>query len=174
MLRHIFSSLGLTTKIVTYQEYESHKDRADITLLGPGPGNPNNDFDQKIVRNLAFAAELLNSGKKALFICLGHQILCRSLGYRLQKKIRPLQGSQVEIDLFGSREKVGFYNTFAAWKDPDDSRHHYAILGESDEIAAIKGESFIGFQFHPESILSKNGFKILQQALAYLIDGLQN
>lgn len=174
MLRHIFSSLGLTTKIVTYQEYESHKDRADITLLGPGPGNPNNDFDQKIVRNLAIAAELLNSGKKALFICLGHQILCRSLGYRLQKKIRPLQGSQVEIDLFGSREKVGFYNTFAAWKDPDDSRHHYAILGESDEIAAIKGESFIGFQFHPESILSKNGFKILQQALAYLIDGLQN
>jgi phenazine biosynthesis protein phzE len=169
MLRHIFNSPGLSTNIVKYQDYEAREDKADITVLGPGPGNPNNDSDEKINKNMAITAMLLGAGKKALFICLGHQILCRCLGYEVHKKARPLQGSQLEIDLFGDREKVGFYNTFAAWKTPGESRHDYATLGESDELAAIKGETFIGFQFHPESILTKNGFVILQQALAHLL-----
>jgi phenazine biosynthesis protein phzE len=170
MLRHIFNSLGLSTNIVKYQDYELGKDNADITVLGPGPGNPNNDSDEKINRNMAIVAALLGAGKKALFICLGHQILCRCLGYTVRKKDKPLQGSQLEIDLFGDREKVGFYNTFAAWRTPGESRHDCATLGESDELAAIKGDTFIGFQFHPESILTKNGFVILQQALGYLLD----
>ncbi len=169
MLRHIFNSLGIRTMVVKYQDYEIENDRADITLLGPGPGNPNNENDEKIVKNMDIAASLLGSGKKALFVCLGHQILCRSLGYSVQKKERPLQGSQLEINLFGSLEKVGFYNTFAAQKEAGDDRHEYATLGESNEIVAIKGESFIGYQFHPESILTKNGFVILQQALTHLL-----
>lgn len=169
MLRHIFHSLGVCTIIVKYQDYEIEKDRADITLLGPGPGNPNNDNDQKIVKNKAIAVSLLALGKKALFICLGHQILCRSLGYEVQKKEKPLQGSQLEINLFGDLEKVGFYNTFAATRVSGDSRHVCATMGESNEIVAIKGERFIGYQFHPESILTKNGFMILQQALVHLL-----
>ncbi len=144
-------------------------DKADITLLGPGPGNPNNDSDEKIQKNMDIAAALLSSGKKAMFICLGHQILCRSLGYPVQKKEKPLQGSQLEIDLFGNQEKVGFYNTFAGRRAVGDNRHECATLGKSDELVAIKGENFIGYQFHPESILTKNGFVILQQALAHLM-----
>ncbi|MBT7152775.1 MAG: anthranilate synthase component II, partial [Deltaproteobacteria bacterium] len=30
-------------------------------------------------------------------------------------------------------------------------------------------ENFIGFQFHPESILTKNGDAILKEAIAYLL-----
>lgn len=118
---------------------------------------------------MAIAASLLGSGKKTLFICLGHQILCRSLGYKVLKKKIPLQGSQLEINLFGKQEKVGFYNTFAARKESGMSGHECATLGESHEIVAIKGESFMGYQFHPESILTKNGFMILQQALVHLL-----
>ena len=169
MLRHIFTSLGISSTIVNYQDYQSGKDTADITLLGPGPGNPNNESDEKIVKNMDIAATLLSSGKKALFVCLGHQILCRCLGYIVQKKEKPLQGSQLEIDLFGHQEKVGFYNTFAGRKVPGDTKHEYATLGASDELVAIKGENFIGYQFHPESILTKNGFVILQQALVHLM-----
>ncbi len=169
MLNHIFYSLGLHTNIIRYQDYEIGEDKADITLLGPGPGNPNNDLDEKISTNMAITAGLLGSGRKALFICLGHQILCRSLGYEVRKKEKPLQGSQLEINLFGNREKVGFYNTFAAAKEPGESRHEYATLDGSHELAAIKGETFIGFQFHPESILTKNGFVILQRVLFYLL-----
>lgn len=171
MLRHIFNSLGIDTTIVKYQDYEVGKDMADITLVGPGPGNPNNESDPKIKKNLAITATLLSSRRKALFICLGHQILCRFLGYKVQKKEKPLQGSQVEIDLFGDKEKVGFYNTFAARRVPGDNRHKFATLGESDELVAIKGGNFIGYQFHPESILTKNGFEILQQALVHLLNG---
>ena len=40
MLRHIFHSIGVRTTIVKYQDYAIKNDQADITLLGPGPGNP--------------------------------------------------------------------------------------------------------------------------------------
>jgi phenazine biosynthesis protein phzE len=168
MLRHLCTSLGLTTTVRSYLDYDPARDPADITLLGPGPGNPNNETDEKIRRNMAIARALLDAGKKGLFICLGHQILCRSLGYPVYRKDRPLQGSQVEIELFGVREKVGFYNTFAAAKPSADSAYEFATLDGLSELAAVRGRNFIGYQFHPESILTKNGQAILRRAIDHL------
>ena len=37
----------------------------------------------------------------------------------LRRRDAPNQGVQEEIDLFGRAERVGFYNTFAAWSDAD-------------------------------------------------------
>ncbi len=112
MLRHLLESLGMRTAVVPWDRYEISRDMAEITLVGPGPGNPNDQGSAKICRNLAITAEILQRKKPALFVCLGHQILCRSLGMPVDKLDTPLQGSQVEIDLYGNREKVGFYNTF--------------------------------------------------------------
>ena len=169
MLRHVFAALGLCTRIVSYGDYDVTGDAADIVLLGPGPGNPNNDGDEKIRRNMTITRALLDSGRKSLFICLGHQILCRRLGYPVHRKDKPLQGSQLEIDLFGRREKVGFYNTFAATIPADDDTYDFATLDEHGELAGIRGKNFIGYQFHPESILTRNGFAILRQTIDYLV-----
>lgn len=169
MLCHILNSLGCHTTITSYLDYDFLRDSADITLLGPGPGNPNNDTDQKIVKNMSIVEALIGAGKKALFICLGHQLLCRYLGYSVVKKEQPLQGSQLEVDLFGRKEKVGFYNTFAARILQGESSYDYVTLGESDELVAIRTKRFIGYQFHPESILTKNGRAILQQAIVHLL-----
>ncbi|OGR16868.1 MAG: hypothetical protein A2X81_03925 [Desulfobacterales bacterium GWB2_56_26] len=169
MLRHVLAALGLQTRVVSSGAYEVAGDAADIVLLGPGPGNPNNDCDEKIRRNMTIARALLDSGRKSLFICLGHQILCRCLGYPVHRKDKPLQGSQLEVDLFGRREKVGFYNTFAAKIPTDDGACDFATLDDPGELAGIRGKNFIGYQFHPESILTRNGFAILRQTIDYLV-----
>jgi len=77
----------------------------------------------------------------------------------------------VEINLFGIREKVGFYNTFAAWQ-PAASPYELATLDGLEELAAIRSENFIGYQFHPESILTKNGQTILCRSIEHLMAGM--
>jgi len=173
MLRHMFSCMGIATTVVRYDEYDFGSDCSDITLLGPGPGNPNDRGSGKIATNLDIATQLINSGKKALFICLGHQILCRSLGLEVARKEKPLQGSQLRIDLFGREELVGFYNTFAP-RTPKTlpvqlQGAELATLPELNELVAIRAEDFIGYQFHPESLLSKNGYSILHGSVNHLL-----
>ncbi|MFV0437883.1 MAG: chorismate-binding protein [Desulfopila sp.] len=169
MLRHMFTCMGIVTTMVRYDAYDFNLDTSDITLLGPGPGNPNDSESPKIIKNREIAARLVNSGKKALFICLGHQILCRNLGFELRRKAKPLQGSQLRVNLFGKEELVGFYNTFAPQAAEILPEYEKAILPELNELVAIRGKHCIGYQFHPESLLTKNGFVILQDSIRHLL-----
>lgn len=170
MLRHIFNALGLKTAIIPYGEYDIERDTADITLIGPGPGNPNADDTAKIAINMGIAAELLRRERSLICICLGHQILCKNLGYSVEKLERPRQGSQEMINLFGTPERVGFYNTFAPKvAGRTDHDHEISTLENGDELIAIRGAGFVGFQFHPESVLSQNGCAILGNAVEYLM-----
>ncbi len=171
MMRHILSSFGIVTHAEHFSTYTLQKDSSDITVLGPGPGNPNDDGAEKIHMNMDIARQLLTENKKALFVCLGHQILCRQLGFTVLKKRIPLQGVQKEIDLFGKKEIVGFYNTFVA--EPPEILGDIMISSDSDsrEIHAVKGRNFIGFQFHPESILTQNGYAIIQKSIQSLLAG---
>ena len=169
MLRHIFNSFFLKTTIVSFKDYRIEKDSGDITLVGPGPGNPNDEKSAKINQNLQIVGQLLEKTKKSIFICLGHQILCRALGYKIRKKSVPLQGVQQKVNLFGEEEIVGFYNTFVPIAAELDNSSEISVVPELNELIAIKGPHYLGFQFHPESILTKNGFTILQDAVRYLI-----
>lgn len=171
MLRHMFSCMGITTKVVRYNEYDIDTDTSDITLLGPGPGNPNEQEAEKIAINRQIARALLQRHKKSLFICLGHQILCSTLGFEVRRKAQPLQGSQVRINLFGRDELVGFYNTFAPQAPASAPEMDMAIIPELNELVAVRGEDYVGYQFHPESLLTKNGYTILQETVMYLLAG---
>jgi phenazine biosynthesis protein phzE len=169
MLSLIFTALGLKSTIVSHRDYDSAKDQGDITLVGPGPGNPNDINSEKIRKNLAITERLLAEKKKALFICLGHQILCRTLGMEVKRKESPFQGSQIRINLFGKDEMVGFYNTFAPRIPQVKGDFEIATIPELQEVIAIRGGHFAGFQFHPESILTRNGVPILQEAVDRLL-----
>lgn len=171
MLRHMFSCMGITTSVIRYHEYNIDLDTSDITLLGPGPGNPNEVEQPKIAINNRIAAALLERKKKSLFICLGHQILCNALGFEVRRKPQPMQGSQVRINLFGRDELVGFYNTFAPQVPASPPDMEVAILPELNELVGIRSECFVGYQFHPESLLTKNGYGILQETVRYLLGG---
>lgn len=176
MLRHMLRSMGYQVRVEHWNEYTTEKDNADITILGPGPGNPCDEFDPKIRRNRVIVDELLAANKPSLYICLGHQILSQRLGLPLLRKGDPSQGIQKEIDLFGRKTRVGFYNTFTATL-PTKAGDQVADLNSSikriafsdeNEISALRGEHYLGYQFHPESILSKDGYQILLEGMSYL------
>lgn len=169
MLSHIFTAIGLKSTVVPCRKYDMERDRGDITLVGPGPGNPNDTGSEKIRKNLAITERLLAEKRKSLFICLGHQILCRTLGFEVKRKEAPFQGSQVRINLFGKDEMVGFYNTFAPRIPPVQGDFEIATIPDLHEVIAIRGGHFAGFQFHPESILTRNGVTILKETVERLV-----
>ena len=168
MMRHMINRMGATARVVRFSEYELEADDADLVIVGPGPGNPNELDHPKMKTVFELMQQLLASKRKFMSACLGHQILCKVLGFEVVKKHTPFQGTQERIDFFGQLQRVGFYNTFTG-------KYERAIPGlevsydtENKEIHALKCEQFVSFQFHVESILTQNGYEILKEALQTL------
>jgi phenazine biosynthesis protein phzE len=107
-------------------------------------------------------------------VCLSHQVLCRNLGLRIVRRAEPNQGTQRELDLFGRRATVGFYNTFVAVSGADELAGPYGRVRVSrdratGEVYATRGPAFRSLQFHPESILSEHGISVLVEQLRSLL-----
>jgi phenazine biosynthesis protein phzE len=139
----------------------------DFVVLGPGPGDPRDAGHPKIAHMRAAANALMAERRPFLAVCLSHQVLSILLGLDLQRREAPNQGVQKEIDLFGARERVGFYNTFAARSDRDraeiDGVGTVEICRDTatGEVHALAGPHFSSIQFHAESVLTQNGPRIL-------------
>lgn len=168
MMKHILKAIGLKVTIVRFDDYEHENIKSDFVILGPGTGNPNKEDDPKMKKVMSITQKLLISKTKFLAVCLGHQFLCKALGLEVSRKENPSQGIQEEIDFFGKKERVGFYNTFAGKiKSPMDGVE-FAYDRNTGEVHALKGNHFAGVQFHPESILTQNGYRILADMLKLL------
>ncbi|HEU5355396.1 MAG TPA: anthranilate synthase family protein [Actinocrinis sp.] len=145
-------------------------DGFDLVILGPGPGDPS-DFNLPKVRvGRALIQRLFAREQPVLGVCLGHQLLCTAMGFRLIRRLEPNQGTQVEVDLFGRPELVGFYNSFAALA-PEGivPGLEIATLPGSREIVAMRGPRYGGVQFHAESIFSRDGLGILRREITRLL-----
>ena len=42
-------------------------------------------------------------------------------------------------------------------------------VDDRGRVIAMRGENFVGFQFHPESVISKTGLSLLHEALSELM-----
>jgi phenazine biosynthesis protein phzE len=158
-------------KIISYDQYDFGLDQSDLVIIGPGPGNPNDQNQPKMLKLLQICQLLLKAQKPLFCICLGHQILCKELGFKvLQKKI-PLQGVQKLVTLWGKKEYVGFYNAFAAHYKSNDHDLEIEYEADTNEIYALRGSNYMSVQFHPESILTTNGFAIIDNILNRLLLG---
>lgn len=147
-------------------------DGFDLVVIGPGPGDPRDLGRRRARANRVLIQRLFANGRPLLAVCLGHQFLCAALGFELVRRPEPNQGTQIEIDLFGRPEPVGFYNSFSALAPevaPPGVR--IATLPGSREIAAIRGPRFAGVQFHAESVISTDGFGILRREVGRLLTG---
>jgi phenazine biosynthesis protein phzE len=169
-LKHMMTSMGARVRVVSFREYDSALDRADLVVIGPGPGDPSDESHPKMRKLRRVVRELQASGRKFLAICLGHQVLCRELGMEVSRQDVPSQGVQEEIDLFGERQRVGFYNTFSA-RHRDVPGVASAYDRRSGRVHALRSRQFASFQFHPESVLSENGMQILGGELTRLFVG---
>ena len=96
------------------------------------------------------------------------------LGLRLHRRDAPYQGVARDIDLFGARRRVAFYSSFTArsWTSSMDSafgRVQIARDTSDGSVHAVRGPGFAGVQFHPESVLSRDGMAVLSDLLPSLL-----
>jgi len=162
MLAAQLRSLGATVQVRRFDEPHAH-DGFDLTVLGPGPGDPRDTEHPKIAQLGSTVDAVLAAGRPFLAVCLSHQILCLRLGLEIRRLDPPNQGLARKLDLFGAPELVGFYNTFAAFCDHDrievDGIGTVEVSRDSrtGEVYALRGPRCASMQFHPESVLTVDG-----------------
>ncbi|SDP84657.1 phenazine biosynthesis protein phzE [Actinopolyspora xinjiangensis] len=168
MIGHQLRSLGLSVTVRRFDEPYSI-DSHDLVVMGPGPGDPTDGASHKIAVLRATIERLLSSRKPFVAVCLSHQVLSSLLGLPIIRREHPNQGAQHEIDLFGSFERVGFYNTFAARADSDEFVPSVGGVVEvsrdpvNGEVHALRGQGFASVQFHAESVLTVDGPRIIRE-----------
>jgi 2-amino-4-deoxychorismate synthase len=143
---------------------------AELVVLGPGPGDPRDLSDPRILALHALAKARIAASTPTLGICLGHQIMAHTLGLTVHRLPKPDQGRQSGIDLFGSAQRVGFYNSYVAHGPADPMPgFSFSLDGGGRQINAMRGDKLTGLQFHPESVLTTDGLDILGAELARLV-----
>ncbi|MGW1075409.1 anthranilate synthase family protein [Streptomyces sp. NPDC002537] len=175
MLARQLRALGLHTDVRRFDE-PYWTGGYDLVVMGPGPGDPEDADHPKIQRLRATIRQLLDEGTPFLSVCLSHQVLGILLGFDVVRRTRPNQGVAKDIDFFGRRVRMGFYNTFSLTSDADEVvcegvREPVAVCRDphSGQVHGLRGPRFASFQFHAESILSREGMALLGDAADSLI-----
>ncbi|MDR1460205.1 MAG: aminodeoxychorismate/anthranilate synthase component II [Campylobacteraceae bacterium] len=153
---------------LSIKEIESLNPRTII--LSPGPGRPENaGICMEAVKYFAPKISILG-------VCLGHQAICEAFGAPVIYAKSLMHGKQslVNIDISSKLFKslpneilVARYHSLAA--DSSKIPPALKVIGQTKdgEIMAVKHQKYetYGVQFHPESILTPNGSKILTSFL---------
>lgn len=169
-LAHLVEALDCEVKVVRSNLY--HKDLAtdcDKIILSPGPGLPADwpEMQECIDQHI---------GKKPILgVCLGMQALCLRFGGELYNQKIVKHGIQEEIKLQGASVllkglpdsfEVGLYHSWAC--DLTKTKDlKITSLSYSGVVMSFENVSSLVFavQFHPESIMTELGFKIIQNFL---------
>jgi anthranilate synthase/aminodeoxychorismate synthase-like glutamine amidotransferase len=143
--------------------------RPEKILISPGPGTPDDaGVSLKVLEKFGERLPILG-------VCLGHQAIGQLFGGRVVRAPEPIHGKPVEICHDGKTIFDGLTYRFRA------ARYHSLVveretLPDALEISATSPDGLImalrhktlkieGVQFHPESILTKEGKKLLQNFL---------
>ncbi|MEO0000147.1 MAG: hypothetical protein RL766_193 [Bacteroidota bacterium] len=155
----------------------------DRILLSPGPGIPEEaGILLPLIKTFA--------PTKSLFgVCLGHQAIGEVFGGRLTNLDKVYHGVATHIELcpdlgfsvnrndwfMGSQNKleVGRYHSWIVSRQNFPSELEATALDEQGMIMALRHRSYDvqGVQFHPESVLTPNGKKMLEN---WLLSPLKN
>lgn len=143
-----------------------------LIMLSPGPGNPDNAGN---------TLEIINryQGKLPILgICLGYQAIIQSFKGSVgaakaivHGKAEPIQLIDEETNLFSNLANpfiAARYHSLAATSIPSCLK---VIAKTKDEVMAVrhKQHKILGYQFHPESILTPQGGALLQNSIDWLL-----
>jgi anthranilate synthase/aminodeoxychorismate synthase-like glutamine amidotransferase len=167
-----FGELGVEPVVKRNDEIsveEIKKLKPDRICISPGPGRPENaGISSEVIRELGPRIPLLG-------VCLGHQCIAQVFGGNVVRAEKLMHG---KISLIQHRGQGVFKNV----AQPLEATRYHSLIVERDslppslEITAQTAEGEImglqhrefplhGVQFHPESILTSEGKKLLANFL---------
>jgi anthranilate synthase component 2 len=148
----------------------------DALLLSPGPGLPAEaGLMPRIIARYA-------PSKRILGVCLGHQGLAESFGATLYNLPAVVHGRATEAEvcvpderLFAGlppRFRVGRYHSWAVQPESVPAALEVTARDDQGQIMALRHRQLDvrGVQFHPESILTEHGARMLENWLIGLRD----
>ncbi|MDT8305025.1 MAG: aminodeoxychorismate/anthranilate synthase component II [Anaerolineae bacterium] len=137
-------------------------------VISPGPGDPNDGgVSNDVIRTLGETIPVLG-------VCLGHQCIGHVYGGKVSRAPRLMHGKTSSVYHQGHGLFAGVPSPFRA------TRYHSLIVEEplpgcleviaftrDGEVMALRHRDFpvVGVQFHPESILTEHGKRLLQNFL---------
>ncbi len=139
-------------------------------ILSPGPGKPSDaGICIDVVKNFVGKISVLG-------VCLGHQAICEAYGATVSYAKELMHGKQSEISIDtdcpifkGLNKKiiVGRYHSLAVLKDTIPEELKVVATSDDDEVMAVydKEKNIYGVQFHPESVLTPQGYTIIKNFL---------
>jgi para-aminobenzoate synthetase component II len=168
--------LGATTEVVRNDSFAAADAASriaayDAVLISPGPGTPAAAGVSIPVVHAALAA-----GSPLLGVCLGHQAIAEALGATVTHADELMHGKTSLITHDGSEFYTGVPQPFRATR-----YHSLAVVDETvpdvlDVTARTDGGVIMGLrhrsapiygvQFHPESVLTEGGYRMLGNWLA--------
>ena len=146
--------------------------KPDGILISPGPGAPSDaGVTLEVIRALAGTVPMLG-------VCLGHQALAQAFGGRVERASLPVHGKTSPVAHDGRGVFRDLPSPFHA------TRYHSLVVapgslppGFEQSASTPQGEimglrqpalRLEGVQFHPESILTEHGAKLVQNWLSSL------
>ena len=172
-LVHYFGELGaevLVRRNDALDVQEAMALRPEGIVLSPGPGTP----DQSGIC-LALTAAAAETATPLFGVCLGHQTIGQAFGGTVVRHSDIVHGKMGEIEHQGAGVFEGLPSPLLA------TRYHSLVVARDDvpdmlEVTATLSDGTImglrhkelpieGVQFHPESIRSEHGHKILKSFL---------
>jgi anthranilate synthase component II len=145
------------------------KDPSHI-VISPGPGFPKDaGISVEVIRELGHYIPILG-------VCLGHQCIAEAYGGKIvhAKELMHGKASEVRLDqdcpLFeglSEKSRVGRYHSLIAEKESMPEELKVVALTPEGEIMGVQHRKYpvYGIQFHPESVLTPDGKRILENFL---------
>lgn len=140
-----------------------------ILILSPGPGSPEQ------AGCMPELLQLVCGHFPVLGICLGHQAIIQHYGGNIVRADEVMHGKSSAIahsgeDMFANLPQplpVARYHSLMG-KDIPPALEVVAQIEQIPMAVCHRQHKLLGFQFHPESILTSQGSQLLRQSIDYL------
>lgn len=160
---------SVPAEVIFSKMREQAKHGQVILMLSPGPGAPNNAGSMPALLNL------VKGHFGVLGICLGHQAIVESYGGSIVRANSVMHGKSSLVTHCADRMfsqlpqplPVARYHSLMASNIPAQ----LTVLATFEDIPMAvchEQDRMLGFQFHPESILTAFGSQLLLQSIDYL------